>query len=981
MYVLFGGATTLVNWSVYAVLVKFFSFGITAGNTVAWFAAVLFAFITNKLFVFQSKSFKLANILKESVSFFGSRLITGIIEILAPQILFSLGVKGAIFGVEGFVAKIAVSVLVIVLNYIFSKLFVFKDNTAEKKSDFPLYFISFVVPAVIITLLFFVTKCVPFGNNSVAIEDANIQYLDFFQYLRNVLTGEDSFLYSTSHFLGGTGIATLAYYLSSPFNILILLFNKGQEVMFYHLLVVLKIATAGVTMCCYLKNRTQKLNPIFTVLLSSSYALMQYSFLQTSNIMWLDGLYMLPIILLGVYKIVNTGESKTFVVSLCLSILFNWYTGYFNCVAVFVYFFFELFIANDGKLSIKSKFTRLFSIAIRSVVGIALSAFLFLPSSLGLSSGKGQLSLSLKNTFSGNILSIFSGLATGSKSSYGNLVLFCGSLAFIGTVLYFLSRAISVKEKAVGIICFFAMLMTVFYYPAETFINGFRGVYSYLYRHAYIIVFYLILFAAKAFENLEKEQCKNIVLSGGICATLLLFSNYGKPTAASEKMYETIFIILVLSYILYKTVELLQKETSLNSFIQKWGTKALSFLLIAVIFGELTLDGYQVYKNRGFLSQSYEEYSENQNSIIGKIKDLDTSFFRIAKTKYRGEKDNISACYNDSLAYTYNSITNYTSTNEATQNTMMYNLGYVSSDMNLSTNQTRILSSDSLLGVKYIITDEEIKGLTLVNDIPQIGDERVYLNPYRINTAFVYKGSNNMPVYEGNPFDYQNALFSQLTNSSTELFTKLDVPYSQIEECTVLTVPELAKNEIGYVYFVTSKNINSNMYINDEMTALTSYWNAPNTYMIPAEQGDTEIKFSKTGDGSVVKECSYYVLNLDSLKKISDILNKNSTNDIFTGNGKISFDITAKEGERLGMSVPASKGWTVKINGKQTDDISKISDCLFSLGLNEGENHIEMVYKVPGLNIGICISGFALLLCVGYLFIKRKIAFQTNKNV
>ena len=107
MYLIFGVATTLVNWVVYSLLMKTSAVNMTISNAIAWFTAVVFAYITNKLFVFESKSWNVAEVWKEVVKFFGARIATG---------------------VEGFVAKILVSVIVVILNYVFSKIFVFNKK-------------------------------------------------------------------------------------------------------------------------------------------------------------------------------------------------------------------------------------------------------------------------------------------------------------------------------------------------------------------------------------------------------------------------------------------------------------------------------------------------------------------------------------------------------------------------------------------------------------------------------------------------------------------------------------------------------------------------------------------------------------------------------------------------------------------------------------------------------------------------------------
>ena len=129
-YLFFGGCTTLVSWATYALFVGTLSMPLMAGKILSWICAVVFAFITNKLWVFRSKAMDGRTLLREAVEFFGSRVATGVVEVLGLPLLMKLGLDQALFGVEGFVANVVISVVVIVLNYIVSKFLVFrKDKT------------------------------------------------------------------------------------------------------------------------------------------------------------------------------------------------------------------------------------------------------------------------------------------------------------------------------------------------------------------------------------------------------------------------------------------------------------------------------------------------------------------------------------------------------------------------------------------------------------------------------------------------------------------------------------------------------------------------------------------------------------------------------------------------------------------------------------------------------------------------------------
>ena len=124
-YLFFGGCTTVVNFISYYIPARVFGVDEIISNIIAWCISVLFAYITNKLFVFSSKTNNFVGILKEMFSFIFARLFTGA---LCDVGLFALMID--VLGINDIISKITTQILVVVLNYVFSKLIIFK-----KKSD------------------------------------------------------------------------------------------------------------------------------------------------------------------------------------------------------------------------------------------------------------------------------------------------------------------------------------------------------------------------------------------------------------------------------------------------------------------------------------------------------------------------------------------------------------------------------------------------------------------------------------------------------------------------------------------------------------------------------------------------------------------------------------------------------------------------------------------------------------------------------
>lgn len=139
-YVFFGVLTTVVNLLVFKLFDRILGSNLyLVTNVIAWIAAVVFAYITNKLWVFESKSWKADVVIKELVGFFGARVLSlGIEEAglwLMIDIMHFENIKGfEIFSFKfdgNFIAKLIMQVVVVIMNYIFSKFLIF----TKKKTD------------------------------------------------------------------------------------------------------------------------------------------------------------------------------------------------------------------------------------------------------------------------------------------------------------------------------------------------------------------------------------------------------------------------------------------------------------------------------------------------------------------------------------------------------------------------------------------------------------------------------------------------------------------------------------------------------------------------------------------------------------------------------------------------------------------------------------------------------------------------------
>lgn len=127
-YLVFGGLTTIVNIIIFTLTHDLIDLSTTISNIIAWIIAVIFAYLTNKFFVFRTKAKDKKDLVREFSSFFGARVVTLVIETIFLNIFID------ILGFNSILMKVISNIIVIILNFIFSKIFIFKKENKQKEN-------------------------------------------------------------------------------------------------------------------------------------------------------------------------------------------------------------------------------------------------------------------------------------------------------------------------------------------------------------------------------------------------------------------------------------------------------------------------------------------------------------------------------------------------------------------------------------------------------------------------------------------------------------------------------------------------------------------------------------------------------------------------------------------------------------------------------------------------------------------------------
>ena len=283
---------------------------------------------------------------------------------------------------------------------------------------------AFLIPIEIMLSVCIASGFYPFGKYSVLMADMRYQFVDYFGYMKKIFFSDDTYFYSFSKTFGGDMAGLAAYYCNTPFLLMLLFVPNDLLPGGILIMMILMIGFIGLAFNIFL---TEVYGSRYTTLIfSTAYALTGYLMGYFNCVQYFFNILMLPLIMLGVYRIVKHERvSILYIVSQALSIFSSYYIGYMICIFSACFFVYLFFTENNdikGFKDIRSHLKSFFIYIGTSAVGVFLSAvslFCAVISLRGQSSRK-HIPFSLKGNF--NITKVFSGLY--STSFHGNISCF-----------------------------------------------------------------------------------------------------------------------------------------------------------------------------------------------------------------------------------------------------------------------------------------------------------------------------------------------------------------------------------------------------------------------------------------------------------------------------------------------------------------------------------------------------------------------------
>ncbi|MBP3037937.1 YfhO family protein [Bacillaceae bacterium Marseille-Q3522] len=301
------------------------------------------------------------------------------------------------------------------------------------------YFPAFLVPFFLMGLVLIMLKVYPFGSHSILMADQYTQYIQFYNHFYDTMKGNGSLFYSWEAGMGLNFWGTFTYYLSSPISAFVLLFDRSNLPEAFIFMTLTKIGLSGLTMNLYLRNICRS-GKWITLIFSTAYALMSFSVAYFFNIMWLDSVYLLPLVLLGIERLYHKKYSL-FISSLVLLFVSNFYMAYIVGIFAFLYFVLRSII---NQYPIKNFLAFMGS----TFIAVGISAFTILPTYLQLRTSQYHV-IDWNNIFKiqADFIDVIAKFYHSGIKLLERPNVYSGLIVLLLFPLFFLSRKINAKEK------------------------------------------------------------------------------------------------------------------------------------------------------------------------------------------------------------------------------------------------------------------------------------------------------------------------------------------------------------------------------------------------------------------------------------------------------------------------------------------------------------------------------------------------------
>ena len=613
-------------------------------------------------------------------------------------------------------------------------------------------------------------KVTPFGDNSLAISDGNALYLNYMGYVSQVLKGQEGILFSFSKGIGGNMMGSWGWFLLNPYFALFAFTDVINYMQTFTFVSLLNFCTCGLTMYILLKDTYghKGSNLIF----STAYALNGFLVANVFQMNFFAVIPVLPIMVLGLRRILKDQNPVVYILSIAYGLLMNFYFGFMLCVASFL-FFVVFYIAYRNEMP--NKKSVLLKYIFSSLLGGAISSVVWLPAILSLRGGRLDQSIASAITFEENMpfLDMFTKLFTGANStaelSNGLPNIFVGILPVFLVIVFFMNKKIKRQERIAFAVLLLAYLISFYIGVINIFMHGGTTTNWFNYRDSFVFCFLMLMVAAEEWEHITDEPRENLkrTLIILIIGTLIVFSKRFEFLSGGMVLIDfAVLGLMILAYFMHK------KDPEKNP--KRIFTMVILLLMCVNLFLNYS------FSTKNIMDWSHEEGEYQKivmpvSAMVEAVQNSDDSFYRMEIGEQRS-----GSTGNDPMLYGYYGVGHGGSDDRNFVRTALSELGVHRFDMRNSYGRGIPSATDNLLGLKYIISKENLTEEKGYEALINLGDWAIYKNQYALPIAMlVDEGAADVTIDLEDVFDNLNRTWSAMTGTESQIFTEeSDVVFS-----------------------------------------------------------------------------------------------------------------------------------------------------------------------------------------------------------
>lgn len=806
------------------------------------------------------------------------------------------------------------------------------------------YIVAFGLPFLICVIICIGNGVYPFGDNCILHIDMYHQYCPFFTEFLNKLQTGGSLQYSWNLGLGSDFVSLYAYYLASPLNFLILLCPKSHVIEFMTLLIILKISASGLTFFLYIRHhykligkdgRMHKNQMIPALVFSTAYALSGFVAAYSWDIMWMDCIALFPLIMIGLERLVQEKKAGLYYITLALCIFCNYYISIMICI--FLVFAFALLFFSQKK----GKGGAILRFGWYSLLAGASSAILLLPEIAVLSvSGSAEGGFPKTAEFYFNILAELGRGAAVTSVYTGNdhwPNLYAGAFSLFLVWIYVLNRRISWKEKVPRIAMLVFFLVSFAENQLDYIWHGMHFPQALPGRQSFLYSFVLLSMGFAAVRKRKGTRIWHIAVAAIVSMALLLVAGWYGDETVTEPVS---LVITALFICVYAVAFVLTKITG------KKKRQVFAEFAVFVAVAELAVN----MAATGFGTTSRVAYTEKQSDYeklleMAKEDNEETGggFYRVEDTGRKTKND-------DSL-YGYASATIFSSLMNLDVSHLFQSL-FMEGGKNFYCYNGATPLSSSLFSVKYMLSDNALEESPYRTLVGGSGKSFLYRNNFSLPLGFVMdeQAIADWNVSTADRMASLNSFASALGAEGQMLYPATYVTDANAGDTTI----DIAED--GYYYADYESCTSDTLTVNRSDGWTKQYSKTSHRYLIElgeCKAGD-EIHILNSNMESI--EFEVYQLNEKVVQQAFDALNAQTMQLTDMTDRKIEGKIRVQNAGRLVLSVPADEGWTLYVDGKETE-IEPLADALAGVHLEKGSHTIKLCYTTPGVKAG---AGFSL---------------------